>query len=370
MASTTKFQQVATLLNEEITAGGYQPGDRLPSHGELCTRFGVARNTLDRVLGIVEEQGLIRREKGRGIFISEPGRRPSTGLIGLLGSLNRNNRLTTCHYNQHLLEGVKAGLRQSGRSLLLFDPLVEQPLKVDGLLTANVHDQERFMAKLPPATPFVSLLAPASGRNFSAVTADDFGGAHLAVRHLIELGHRRIGILLEPKYALQELRLAGYRDALTYAGVQPLAAWLRRPPYIAGAECDYLAWGRRAMEEWLADGWEEAGCTALIAQNDSVALGASNVLQAAGYRIPDDVSLIGFDGTEVCDFATPPLCAVGIPLYEIGEAGALLLCRLLDGEAIPGLTISLPMQLRLRASTAPPPETAPHAVNQLEASLI
>ena len=115
--------------------------------------------------------------------------------------------------------------------------------------------------------------------------------------------------------------------------------------------------GRVAMSRWLEDGWRESGCTALFAQNDDTAWGAIEALRAAGFRVPDDVSVIGFDGTQSAMFCNPKLTTVEVPLQQMGrEAVRLLLRRLACGrhsvETRFVETLVFPTQLKVRASTA------------------
>ena len=131
----------------------------------------------------------------------------------------------------------------------------------------------------------------------AGVSADDGNGARLATQHLLDLGHQRIAYLHGYEdHPLMHSRLAGYREALLAEGITPQRSWARRlrGRYDTGAR--FSSEGRKNMKLWLRDGWREAGFTALLCHNDEVALGAIAALSEAGIRVPQDVSVVGFDG--------------------------------------------------------------------------
>ena len=112
--------------------------------------------------------------------------------------------------------------------------------------------------------------------------------------------------------------------------------------------------GSDCMNSWLQDGWEQTGCTALLVQNDEAAIGAMKAMQASGIDVPGDVSIVGFDGSEICAFVTPRLTTVDVPLREIGTQGLKLLIRQIEvGQAEIEKHV-LPVELRVRESTASP----------------
>jgi LacI family transcriptional regulator len=176
--------------------------------------------------------------------------------------------------------------------------------------------------------------------------ADERNGGYLATRHLLELGHRRIGCVVRTgDLTSSATRVEGYRAALAEVGL-PLAERLITESdfgYAAGA-----AASRRLLEQ--AD-----RPTALVTHNDIIAIGAIKAAAQAGLRVPDDISLVGYDDIAQAAYAVPELTTIAYPKHRIGRAAAELLLRLLAGEeTIPPATIMLPEHLVVRASTAPP----------------
>lgn len=178
----------------------------------------------------------------------------------------------------------------------------------------------------------------------SRVFYDNRGGTADLVRHVIGLGHRRIGYLSgPPELAVTAARASGYRDALEAAGL--------------GYDPGLVACGWFSIED---GGAAAAGLmagpkpTAIVAGNDLMAIGALRQLLDLGYQIPQDVSVAGFDDIEFAAYASVPLTTVRISLTEFGRRGADLVHRLLRGQT---QTVPPPVegQLMVRASTGPPP---------------
>jgi DNA-binding LacI/PurR family transcriptional regulator len=209
--------------------------------------------------------------------------------------------------------------------------------------------RETFNLCLEFSIPMVTLMSERSGN--PSVLADDFDGMVQATRHLVALGHRNIGYMVDQvaEQSMIPRRMAGYRHALSEAGLEPRPD-LIAPLFNTGA---FLERGRFSMRAWLDAGWKASGCTAILVQNDRAAIGAMQTLREAGIRVPEDVSVIGFDGTEECELCTPRLSTVAVPLREIGRKAVEFLLQQMDGCAAHQKTITLPVSLDLRESTAP-----------------
>ena len=182
--------------------------------------------------------------------------------------------------------------------------------------------------------------------------ADEEGAGFAAAQHLLDLGHRRIafvhGYLHSPT---AQARLDGYQRALQTAGVAPEPAWTHAlgGKFQLGAR--FTSQARQSMQGWLAEGWQELGCTAVVCHNDEAALGVIQALADHGIRVPQDVSVVGFDGTEYCDLVSPALTSVALPLQEIGATAVELLLNQITTGVINDEHITLSIQLHQRASS-------------------
>lgn len=253
-----------------------------------------------------------------------------------------------------LLRGVESGLRQSGFDMLIYatthtandeagrlGPLGEH--NTDGLLVfTNRLDDGDIRRLHEHGFPLVLLhRTPPAGLNIPCVTVENKAGTRRAVEHLIRVhGRRRIGFLAGPDGNEDSMwRLAGYREALQSHGLPDDAALVA-----CGGFDDVLAY--EAVERWLAEG---VSFDALFAGDDDSAAGAILALRRAGKRVPDDVSVIGFDDVPFASYLQPPLTTVRAPIEDAGRAAAEQLVRLIQDGGADALTL-LPTELIIRQS--------------------
>jgi LacI family transcriptional regulator len=178
-----------------------------------------------------------------------------------------------------------------------------------------------------------------------AVVIDNEGGARAATAHLLELGHRRVGLLVaETDWTSDAGRLRGFRAAHADAGVQLDERLIVRIPFDApDAEA--------RIEALLS----EASPTAIFAANNLLAEQAWHVLRRRGLRLPSDVSLVGFDDVPWMEMVDPGITVVAQPTIELGRCAARLLLRRIENPLVPPSVERLDPTLVVRASTAPPP---------------
>lgn len=349
-----KYVEIAARIRRDIKGGVLRPGDRLPSFTQMRAELGIGQGTLERVHALLEKDELIVREANRGVFVSQPKPKPKpkqrAGVLGICGthSLGRN-----FVYETQLLDGVQNVALQAGLELqLLSNESAIGWNKVDGVL--HYYGSGKLV-HLPADMPSVSLLNPRAG--FHCVLADDIGGAQAATQHLLEQGHRRIALLTTREQNFHERRFAGYEKALRDAGIEPQAEWVR-PISAFERRSGYIGSGRDTMRDWLQSNWHDLGCTALLAQNDDTAIGVIHACAAAGISVPEQLSVVGFDGAEAAEWFLPRLTTMQVPFQNIGERGARLLLELIREPAKPVAQINLPVRLRTGDTTAPCVEAA------------
>ncbi len=184
-----------------------------------------------------------------------------------------------------------------------------------------------------------------------SVCVDNYQGGQLAAAHLLGLGHRAIGLVSAlPGDAALEQRETGFRQAVEAAGI---ASGHSDIPIVYGNH--QIDGGRRATEELLQ---RQPGLTALFVMNDMMALGALQAAKALGRRVPQELSVVGFDDIPFAALASPPLTTVRQPIRELGEHAAELLLALIENaspeEASPPCIV-LPTELVVRGSTGRAP---------------
>jgi LacI family transcriptional regulator len=177
------------------------------------------------------------------------------------------------------------------------------------------------------------------------VGATNWAGGISATEHLLALGHRRIGVIAgTPTLWCTRARLDGYRAALEAAGVA------YDPALVADGDFGYES-GFRAGERLLG---QPSPVTAIFATNDQMALGVYEAVRRRGLRVPEDVSVVGFDDLPESRWSSPPLTTVRQPLVEMGLLAARTVLRLVKGERIESPRVELTTHLVVRDSTAPP----------------
>jgi LacI family transcriptional regulator len=244
-------------------------------------------------------------------------------------------------YSVFLCNGDDDPLRQ-GRAL---QTLLER--RVDGMLFATPTGDEvalgKRLASVPMKAVVIDRALPGSGADL--VRIDHQAGAELAVRHLLELGHRRIGCLAGPsQFAVARARVAGWRHALKAAGVRIAKAWL--------LEGDFSTAAGHALTRKLLD---QAKVTAIFAGNDLMGIGVLRACAELGVAVPGQVSVIGFDSIDLGAYTYPALSTVGHPIRHLGELAATTLIDRIAGRHPKPREVVVTPKLILRESTGPVP---------------
>lgn len=308
---------------------------------------------------------------GKGTFVASLPRGKSNN--HLLGYITFD---FLSDFQRQLLSGAESAAKIKGYRILfshsnrvtaeenrLLDQLLED--KVAGILIwpslADDHSRRLFQLSAQGSIPIVLLDRTLPGLSrCDYVTSDNYGGAYAAVRHLIELGHERIVFLSRPILQLQPIRerLRGYRQALQEAGLPVEEPWLV-------GTADQEMGTRYALRGYnMAEGEEIERITtylknpqrptAIFAMNDLMALQVLKAAGGIGLRIPDDLSLVGFDDIDIAAHLEAPLTTVAQDTFSLGRRAAEILIERVEGYNGPPRQEILPTQLRVRDSTALP----------------
>jgi len=193
--------------------------------------------------------------------------------------------------------------------------------------------------------PVVNACECAEGTPMRTVQLDNVGAARKATEYLISLGHRRIGFVTGPDSSpLTKSRLAGYRMALAAAGLSNSERLVARGDFSIQS-------GIIAAQQLLS---LEQPPTAIFCSNDEMALGAMSALKQLGKKVPDDMSLVGFDNIVYAQYFDPPLTTIAQPMQEIGKRAMTMLVEILAGNPPVNKDVILPFELVVRSSTTPP----------------
>jgi DNA-binding LacI/PurR family transcriptional regulator len=338
---------------------------RRPTSADVATEAGVSRTTVSFVLNnrtdvkIPDEtRQRVRSAAARiGYHPHGPARQLAAGRSHVIALVlrQRAEQIAADAVLVETLRGLTSAARTGGFRVLV-EPLppdgpdsgidsllLEQ--QADGLIVSGPRLDDASLVALVEEDDFPIVIQGAfPGLAVKSVDVDNVRGAGRAVEHLLSLGHRRIACITNAPlvYTAANDRYDGYRQALQRAGL-PFQAEL-----VAEAAFDAPS-GHRAMMELLG----RASFDAVFVASDVVALGAIGALREAGRRVPDDVSLVGFDDIPLAAYFDPPLTTVRLPAFELGQAAGRALLERISHHPIPTRTL-LPTELIVRGSTAPP----------------
>lgn len=309
----------------------------------------IGRNTREKILKIAEELGYIPDPVARNLSLRHHG------TIGLL----LPEVISFAFYNPYLsqiVQGIGAVCERENHSLTLIPPIRESLMEgvrraaVDGLITIGLEpgmEAVEFIHRRH--LPFVAIDGRVGGE-FPVVGIDDRRAAAQVMRHVLSLGHRRIAVVAfgsEPKLStgshVKTQRMAGYKDAL-----DEIDLTLKDHVMYSYAESSHNG-GSKAALELLDDGHPP---TAIIAMSDILALGILEAVSDAGLRVPEDISLVGFDDIPEARLVRPQLTTVSQPGYDKGRHAADTLMQLIANEQT-SRHIILPTELVIRDSTSP-----------------
>jgi DNA-binding LacI/PurR family transcriptional regulator len=332
-----------------------------PTIKDVAAQAGVSRQTVSRVLNDKPEVAPETRARVQDA-IAALGYRPNLAarsmVVGRSCSLGCISPSLTDHTFASMIESAQDEARRRGYFMLTgsaptvadVEPLLEEMLRrqVDGLLAIDPCADGRHRVLYPlirRGVPLVYLSSAPCDEQVSLIRCDDDDAGYQATLYLLDLGHRAIATILGPDHEQCTFdRLDGYQRALVQAGLEP------EPPLAVAGDWS-AASGYRAARQLLA---ARRPFTAIFSQNDQMAVGAIRALREAGCRVPDHVSVIGFDDIPLASYFDPPLTTIRQPMEEFGRLGARMLIKAMDDPTRPAEQILLPGQLIIRASCSLP----------------
>jgi LacI family transcriptional regulator len=301
-------------------------------------RYGVAESTSERVRQVIEQLGY------QSSLVAQSLRSRRTNVIGVLVA-------DIEPFSTELLKGAAGAIRGTGYELVVFSGLQGGEARtgwerrylsrIGGTLTDGVILVTPSSVEVAFGAPVVAVDHNIASSALPTVDSDNLRGAIDATEYLVGLGHRRIAFLAgRQDLESAHLRERGYRQALIAAGIEVDTDLIR----VGGYQAETAAAAARELLE-RAD-----RPTAIFAANDTSAIQTMAVARELGLRVPDDVSIIGFDNIPESALTDPPLTTIEQAIQQMGHAAVQLLFRLIDGESVPATQILLPTRLVVRGS--------------------
>ena len=340
-----RYRAVIEELRQRMVDGRLKAGVRIPTLRRLAGELRVSTNTIRSAIHVLEREGSLYRIPAVGAFVSPtfPSQSATSQITMALVTLDIGGAFET-----GIAGGIEQGCQERGWGLQIFDSRFDLHLEARNLsrlsesgtqgailLVTGLHHNIEALFKMKLANyPFVLLDRGVPGLRVDLVESDHEKGAYLATQHLLEHGHRRILMVTERPVATSvAARIRGYERALIDAGLEPHRDWK------VFAEGRLTGRGGREGQRWVG-GYEAAvpvlktiePPVAVFAHNAFTAWGVFEACRELGLRIPEDISMVGFDDSDIAQAMTPPLTIVSQRVHEIGlSAVAMLEKRLQRG---------------------------------------
>lgn len=328
---------------------------------DIARAVGVSASTVSRALSdspLVNQEtrmAVLQTAKELGYERNELARALVKGASGAIGLIVPD---ITNPFFSDVARGVSDIADRAGYGVILCntDGRVDRELsyvrlmrrkRVDGLLVCSATLDAPFVQDLTAAgTPFVLVSRMSADPDVPYIITDDRAGARLAVEHLVDLGHRRIGFIGGPENVQASRdRMSTYHDVLTEHAISAQREWSHHADFTQAA-------GRQAGQQILSLADRP---TAIFAANDVTALGVLEVAEGLGLRIPEDLSLVGYDDISYASLPRIQLTTVAQPAIEMGQIAADWLFSRIGSDDVPPLQRVLNPRLVVRSTTGPAP---------------
>jgi len=365
------YQQFADILRKQVQSGQFKPGEPIPSERILSKEHGINRITLRRGIAQLIREGFLYSVPGTGTFVSDAeGLQKAHALSSMKHRSGRKNiscvlrRLNPTSQSPILSPyyvGIfstmqKEALRMGCTLSFNFVTSVKDERdisrwasenNVDGIIVIGGLDRTTVLSLYDKKFPLVLVDNEISKPAIDSVIPDNRLGGYLAVKHLTDLGHKRIAMIRAP---LQDQpasigRLEGYKAALQEAGIKYDDGLVIEAYYMVEE-------GYKAMEKILK---KSPLPTAVFAINDEAAMGAMKAIRdKSGLSVPRDISIVGFDNIEWAALSTPPLTTVNVPKEEMGSIALKKLIDRIEGRINIATKEVIPVDLVVSESSAKP----------------
>ena len=357
MERQMKCSKLMQDLKGQIMSGKLRPGDKLPSENVLSDVYGISRQTVRKAIEMLHNEGFVYAEHGRGTFCSEMIKREGT---------SKNVAVVMTYLSDYIFPYVIRGidevldqeeytifLKSTHNSRKMEAKCLEELMKknIDGLIMEPSKSQiacksrELFEMLDNYHVPYVFIQGIYHGMEDKPyVLLNDCKGGYLITNHLISLGHKRIVGIFKADDRQGQERHKGYVNALQEAGIM----------YDPGLVIWFHTEDRQTLpHEMICDLAEKEEFDAVVSYNDKIAIEVIQTLEDKKIKIPEDVSVTGFDDSVFGKNFRVPLTTIKHPQEKLGEEAAKLLLKLMRGTICESEEIHVLMEpeLIIRDST-------------------
>lgn len=341
MERKAKYLQLTDWIRERIESGELKPGAKMYSENELSAMFGLSRQTVRHGIGLLEQEGLLVRRQGSGTYVND----------NRMTNLENKTRIAvvTTYVDSYIfprtIQGIENYLFERGYSVQI--AFTNNQLERERTILEDITARDDVAGIIMEATksglpnPNLPLLRRLMERRVPIlfinsyypqlplphVTLNDRLAAELAVKYLADAGHRKIGALMKFDDGQGHLRYAGYLDTCRRLGI---------PAGDRG-----MVWLDTEGEQHLHDYRDRIlrnfrDCTAVLCYNDKTAYQLEVLLKEEGIRVPEDISLISIDDSELAELAETRLTSVHHPTDRLGAKAAENLLAIMKNRNLDG----------------------------------
>lgn len=354
--SIAKYEEIQIWIKQRLEKGELKPGDKLESEYKLCQQFQVSRQTVRHAISLLEEKGIVERYRGSGTYIKDSKhihpQKKKTMLVAVMttfiqeyifSSIIRELETQFSNADYSLQISVTNNSVEKERMILknileknMVDGLIAETTK-SGIPNPNLDIYREIMAQGIPVlfinSHYPLLEAP-------HVSMDDKMAGKLVTNYLIQYGHQDIAAVFKGDDGQGHQRYAGYLEALMESGIKI------NDRHIAWADTETLHHFEQ-IENWIL--YKLQDCTACVCYNDELASKVVSLCLKSGIRVPEDLSIISIDNSDIASHCKVPLTSAKNPIQELAKIAALQMLDMISGKEVPQST-ELEAEIVSRAS--------------------
>lgn len=342
-----KYYQIKKIIEKSILGEFFNHGDTIPSEVKLSKKFGVTHVTVNRAIMELVNEGLLYREKGKGTFVKSkltppsPGKRSDIICFGVDIFIGDKGHYSP--YVSEVLEGIVAQCHKKGINLVL-PPFTNGIMNIHNAIDLGIKGMICFgkaRSELninqfkESGLPFIIVNRIAENEGINYIETDHFKGGYIATKHLIDLGHKRIGYIYDTKTMMLKSirdRFEGYKLALQENGLD-----FSDELVVPGNPKKLLSLSNIP--------------TGIFASSDLIAAGAIRAIREAHIRVPEDISVVGFDDLRLSSIQRLQITTVRQRLPELGSLAVEKLLSIIRGTHTGFVQEKLDVELVIRKST-------------------
>lgn len=343
--SIAKYKEICLWIKKRLENGELNPGDKIESEYQLCSQFHVSRQTVRHAIAVLEEEGIVQRYRGSGTYISDSDKvvpqKERTMQIAVMTTFVQEyifssiiRELETQFTNAEYSLQVSFTNNSVEKERLILknilskntvDGLIAETTK-SGLPNPNLDIYRQIMERGIPVL-FINSYYPEL--DAPHVSLNDKTAGKLVTNYLLQCGHQNIAAIFKSDDGQGHQRYAGYLEALLEANVKINDKW------IVWIDTEVLSDFERNAE-YFFDRFLD--CTACVCYNDEVAGKFLSVCRQYGRKVPDDMSVISIDNSDIADHCDIPLTSADNPIRNMARIAALQMLDMINGNEVPKST--------------------------------